>query len=63
MYIQLVAEKEINICESEEEEVSWTRNLLIYTLVECKHRYGDENESCGFLSISANKASVTSSVM
>lgn len=45
------------------EEISCTRNLLIYTLPDSKHGQGDENESCGFLCRSANKASAASSVM
>lgn len=63
MHILLVAEREINTCEFEETEISCTRNLLIYTLANCKHGQGDENESCGYLCISANKASATSPVM
>lgn len=42
------------ICVFEEEEIPFARNLLICTLANCKHRPQHENESCGFLHISAN---------
>lgn len=47
----------------EEEEIPFARNLLICTLASCKHIRRHENESCGFLHISANEESTTSSVM
>lgn len=58
MHLELVAEREKNTYEFERKEISCSRNLLIYTLADCKHRQGDENEPCGFLCISVNKASL-----